>query len=233
MTLSLQIIAAGGAVLISGMIGILLLMPSEKTKRQSSAKVSRLKPDEPAVKDWEAVSLKLERVVQALRKEIEEYQRKEKTLERDLTVQKEKYNKLQEKLAQERDWQKKEEDDIEKKAKEILALKNDVRRIEHDLSVTHAQRLKFERDFREAKSEGESITVVRRNLELQVQKLEAETDNQRKQIKELKWENSQLSQKKDAESWVPKEDFQKLEAEIRNKERDIARLKEQIKREVL
>ncbi len=233
MTFSFQIIAAGIAVLLLGVLGILFLIPTEKTKRSRSFKENNAKPQEPLSKDWQAVSLKLERHIQALRKEVGEYQKTKMTLERDLAVEKQKYSKLQEKLAQERDWQKKEEDDIQKKANEILALKNDLRKIEHDLGVMHSERLSFERQAREAKIENDSLAQVRRNLELHVQKIEAENDTLRKQIKELRWETQRLSEKKDAESWVPKEDFQKLADQLRTKEKDLARLREQLKKETL
>lgn len=227
MTLSFQIIAAGIAVFLLGVLGILLIVPTKKTRRQRFSGEQKIKSQQPPQKDWQAVSLKLERHIQALRKEIDEFQRKEKDLQRDLSVQSQKYSKLQEKLLQERDWQKKESDDIEKKAQEILALKNDLRKMEHDLGVMHSDRLRFERQLRESKDENTSIAQVRRNLELHVQKIEAENEVLRKTVKELRWETERLSQKKDAESWVPKEDFEKLQADLRNKEKDLARLREQ------
>ena len=55
----------------------------------------------------------------------------------------------------------------------------------------------------------------------------------RKELREVKMQNMRLSEKKDAESWVPKEDFEKLVAELRHKEKDLARLKEHVKKEVL
>ena len=233
MTLSFQIIAAGIAILVVGVLGVLLLIPTEKTKRNRLRKEDKAKLDALPVKDWQAVSLKLERHIQALRTDIEEYQKKERILDREVTVQKEKYNKLQEKLAQERDWQKKEEDDLDKKAKEILALKNDLRKLEHDLGTMHSDRLRFERELREAKSDNESVNSVRRDLELQTAKLAAENESLRKELKEMKWENARLAEKKDTQSWIPKQDFEKLEADLRNKEKDLAHLREQIKKEVL
>ncbi len=233
MTLSFQIIAAGIAVFLLGVLGILLIVPTKKTRRERSSGEQKMKSQMPPQKDWQSVSLKLERHIQALRKEIDESQRKEKNLERDLSVQSQKYSKLQEKLLQERDWQKKESDDIEKKAQEILTLKNDLRKMEHDLGVMHSDRLRFERELRESKSENDSIVQVRRNLELHVQKIEAENEVLRKTVKELRWETERLSEKKDAESWVPKEDFEKLQDNLRNKEKDLVRLREQFKREVL
>lgn len=223
MTLSFQIIAAGVAVLLLGVLGILLVLPTEKTKKPRAQKLPATIDDERS-KDWQAVSLKLERHIQALRKQVVEYQKIKTVLERDLAIQTQKYNKLQEKLAQERDWQKKEEDDIQKKANEISALKNDLRKVEHELSAAHSDRLRFERELRESKMEKDSLAQVRRGLELHVQKIEAENDVLRKQIKELRWETERLSEKKDAESWVPKEDFQKLAEDLRNKEKELARL---------
>lgn len=228
MTLSFQIIAAGVAVLLLGVLGVLLVLPTEETKRPRPQKQPPA-PGQEQSKDWQAVSLKLERHIQALRKEIVEYQKTKTALEKDLAIQTQKYNKLHEKLAQERDWQKKEEDDIQKKTNEILSLKNDVRKIEHDLNTAHSDRLRFERELRESKLEKDSLAQVRRNLELHVQKIEAENDVLRKQVKELRWETERLSEKKDAESWVPKEDFQKLVEDLRDKEKELARVREQLR----
>jgi chromosome segregation ATPase len=235
MTLSFQMIAAGVAVIVFSVIGILLLMPAEKARQARRRKDEQIKAD-PA-KDWEANSLHLERHIQALRRDIETYQKTERTLTRDLEVQKEKYHKLQEKLTQERDWKKREDDELEKKTREIATLKTSLRTTEDDLNATHSERLRFERELREVKGELESVIAARRNFELQVQKLEAETESQRKQIKDLKWESSQLSNKladkKEAESWVPKDEFEKLQVELRHKDKELARLKEQFKKELL
>jgi len=234
MTLSFQMIAAGVAVLVFAVIGILLLVPPDKSKQRRLREEKE--KDDPA-KNWEETSLRLERHIQAMRREIETHQKTERTLTRDLDVQKEKYTKLQDKLSQERDWQKREEGDLEKKTKEITTLKTNLRTVEDNLNATHSERLKFEREAKEAKSELESVAQARRNFELKVQTLEAEVDNLRKQVKDLKWEISQLTgklvDKKEAESWVPKEEFEKLQKELRKKEDDIERFREQIKREVL
>ncbi len=232
MTISFQILVAGAAVLVFGLLGILLLVPSKKTKRNRMSKEERTKASEAPATDWQAVSLKLERHIQAMRKEVEELQKKERAVERELIVQKEKYIKLADKLAQERDWKKREEDELDKKTKEVLASKDDLRKMEHDLGLMHAERLRFERELKEAKSDNEAINTVRRDLELQTAKLSAENESLRKQVKEFRWEVERLSEKKDAESWVPKQDYEKLEAQFRNKEKDLAHLKEQLKKEI-
>lgn len=229
MTLSFQMIAAGIAVFLLGVLGFLALTPSAKSKRGRGHPSDKPKPNVPADKEWQAVSLKLERHIHALRKEIEEYQKKQRSLEADLSIEKQKYAKLQEKLLQERDWQKKEEADVEKKAQEIAALKNNSQKLENDLGSMHLERLRFERELRETKSENDAILQVRRALELQVQKLEAQNEALHKEVKELRWETQRLSEKKDAESWVPKEEFEKLQENLRNKEKDLARLQEQFK----
>lgn len=233
MEISFQVMAAGAVIIIAGIIGIVLLAPVDKMKRHRLARDSKDKAPIAPDKDWQAVSLKLDRHIQALRQEIQEYQKKARLLERDLTVGKEKYVKLQEKLAQERDWQKKEEQGLEKRAQETLALKTEARRLEHDLSVMHSDRLRLERELRESKSEQDAIHAVRRDLEMQVAKVNVENDSLRKELKELKWENMRLAEKKDAQSWIPKQDFEKLAETLQQTEKDLARLKEQLKKEVL
>ncbi|MCB9756816.1 MAG: hypothetical protein H6753_00150 [Candidatus Omnitrophica bacterium] len=232
MEISFQVMAAGAVVIIAGIIGLLLLVPTDKVKRHRLPRDAKDKVSSAPEKDWQAVSLKLERHIQALRKEIQEYQKKTSLLDRDLTVYKEKYVKLQEKLAQERDWQKKEEQGLEKRTQEILALKNEARRLEHDLSVMHSDRLRLERQLRESKSEQDTINMQRRDLELEIAKANAENERLRKEVKELKWDNVRLAEKKDAQSWIPKEDFEKLEVTFRQTEKELARLKEQLKKEV-
>ena len=232
MEISFQVMVAGAVVIVAGIIGLLLLAPVDKMKRSRVGRGAKDKVPLAPEKDWQAVSLKLERHIQALRKEIVEFQKKERVLSRDLTVQSEKYVKLQEKLAQERDWQKKEGEGVEKRTKEISALKTEARRLEHDLNVMHSDRLRLERELRESSREKEDLSTVRRDLELQVAKVRAENESLRKELKELKWENARLAEKKDAQSWVPKKDFEQVQASLHNTEKDLARLKEQLKKEV-
>lgn len=233
MEISFQVMVAGAVVIIAGMIGLLLLAPVDKMKRHRLQREAKDKAHIAPEKDWQAVSLKLERHIQALRKELEEHQKKVRILDRDLTVGKEKYVKLQEKLAQERDWQKKEEQGLEKRTQEMMALKNEVHRLEHDLSVMHSDRLRLERELRESKSQQDALAAMGRDLQLQVAKVNAENESLRKELKELKWENMRLAEKKDAQSWIPKEDFEKLATTLQQAEKELARLKEQLKKDVL
>lgn len=230
--MSFQMIAAGLAILLMGIVGYLLLIPGEKTSR---ARVKREKPakDEAPEKDWQAASLKLEKHIQELRKELEQSQKQERDLDREVALQKEKYAKLQDKLAQERDWQKREENDADKKIKEIQSLKAEIKKYEGELEAIQGQRLRLEREKREIKDALDGVTEERRKLDLELTKFKAENETFRKDLREYREQNAKLSEKKDAEIWVAKTDYEKLEVELRNKDKDLARLREQLKKEML
>ncbi|HOY09411.1 MAG TPA: hypothetical protein PLB05_04975, partial [Candidatus Omnitrophota bacterium] len=118
MPLTMEQVVILGLVMVFLLLGFLVLIPT--TPRGSPRKKFTYKVREQEVKDWQSVSLKLERVIRSLKHQMAQMQKEQKILERDVVVQKEKYAKLQSKVAQERGWQNKERSDIDKKTAEVI-----------------------------------------------------------------------------------------------------------------
>ena len=206
------------------LLAVLFLIPtSQDSFARKRAKAKR--EAEPENKDWQAVSLRLEKHIYALREEINGLKKNEKVLEKELEIQREKNNKLQEKLNQERGWQEKEKSDIEKKAAEIQRLKNDQQANEQMMAREHSTRLGLERENREVTRQLAATSELKRNLEGDNAKLNAQLDACRKEIMELKSENALLSRKQQDETWIAKTEYVKLESQLRSLEKELSQMK--------
>jgi chromosome segregation ATPase len=229
---SFYIIAIGAIIVICGLLALLLLLPTERVYRKMPKKTVP-KAEESQGKDWQEVSLRLERHIQGLRKEVQDGRRREKELEREMSVQKEKHAKLQEKLSQERGWQEKEQGSAEKRSREVLTLKAEIKNLEESVEKEHIETLRMAREILEFKDSLAAATDVRRSLEVQIAKLKTDSENDRKELRDLREANAKLSRKQDEDIWVAKAEYIKIETELKNKERELAKLREQLRRETL
>ena len=218
-----NVFAIIGVVLVLILLGVLFLIPSDKKKLQSK-KSQRPKAEEEH-KDWQAVSIKLEKHIHTLRHEIDEGERQRRTLEHELTIQKEKYVKLQEKLSQERGWQEKEHQDVDKKNKEILRIKEELKKLEENIEKEHRQRLEYERQFKDIKFEFVNLDEVKRSLEKELIILQGQAEGARKEIVELRASNQKFFQKQDDAAWVAKTDYVKLEKRLEDALKEVERLR--------
>jgi len=203
------------------LILIILLIPAERRKKKKRSE----KTPEEQIKEWQNACLKLEKHVQALRSQVDTLQKKGKTLEKDLLLQQEKNKRLQEKLSQERGWQEKEHADVDKKAKEVHALKEEIKRLEANLEKEHGQRLSLEREAKELKESLVKETEAKRALDSQILKLKAQGEGYRDEIKELRETNQKLSQKQEEKTFVSKSEYEKLEQLLKEKEKELEKLK--------
>lgn len=214
-------------------VGILLFPNVKRAKRRRKRKYPRI-PDEEN-KNWRMVSLRLERHIYTLRKEIAVLEKRSRTLEKDLEVQKEKYKKANAKLSQERGWQTKEVSDKEKKIQELIRLKKDLKEAEQNLAREHGQRLRFEKEMKEINESMEEYKETTRKLETEIATLKAQGEAERKQINELRTTNRRLEKKHDDATWIAKSEYVKMEKElkmeIRSREREIDRLKTILRKE--
>ncbi len=184
-------------------------------------------------KDWKEVSLKLERHIYNLRQEIEHLQKGARALEKELKIEKDKYAKLQEKLSQERGWQKKEEEDIERKTKEWLQQKEDLKTAEGNLEQEHRDRLRLERELEEIKTEALQANEGKRTLEIQIAKLNAQIEYYRKEMLQLREINAKLSQREEETTFIAKSEYAKLEQQLKQKDKELEALRNQLKKEIL
>ena len=106
-SLNIYIVLAIGISFI--LVGILFSQNVRVVRKRRRRKLPRMQKGDN--KDWQAVSLQLEKHIYSLRKEIDALEKKGKNVEKELMIEKQKYAKSQEKLSQERGWKKKESSD--------------------------------------------------------------------------------------------------------------------------
>jgi len=227
---SIDLFALLGVVFIIILLIVLFFTPTDKAKSRGK----RLRRDRPGEqgKDWRAASLRLEKHVYALRREIENGRNQCRHLERDLLVQKEKVKLSQNKLSQERDWQKKDRVDQEKKGQGILDLKKELKRAEQNVVKEHGQCLKLERELKDTQAEFSKVQEGQRALEIQLARLRAEHEQKDQKMRELQAENKRLNKKHDEATFVAKTDYEKLEKQLKDTEREFADFKRRIQREM-
>lgn len=216
------------AIVLMILIAVIFLVPGEQRARRR-----RKKKEEEEQKDWQGACLKLERHIYALRRDIEEGQRREKILDRDLNIQKEKYARLEDKIVQERSWQQKETTDAEKKGQELFHLKSDITKLENSLAQEHGVRLRLEKSLKESQESAIQANNSKLDLEAQIARLKALDEKYRKEMSDLRAQNNLLSKKHDESTWVAKSEYQKLEKQLQIKDKELERLKEQLRREML
>ena len=219
--LSTEILVLIAIIFIFLLLGFLFLMPSGKTGRRRKKRSNEGEQE----KDWQAVALKLERHINALRNQIDGMQKKGKILERELIIQKDKYEKVQEKLSQERKWQKKEKGDVEKKTNELIKLKKNFQEAEQNLAQEHGERLRLQKEVKETAGVVTDLSEAKGSLESEIMKLKAKNDSYRQEINELKVLNARISKKHDEATWVAKSQYDKVEQELRTKDKEIEKLK--------
>lgn len=204
------------------LVGILFI-PNVRKAEKKKFKVERKEPDDN--KDWKALCLQLEKYIHNLRKEILVLEKRTKDLEKDLGVERQKYDKIQEKLAQERGWQQKESVDSDKKAKEIMQLKRDLVSVEENLAREHGQRLQLEKSTKGMIDDIDRLNNEKISFELEISRLKAHVDVQRKEIIELRDLNAKLSKKQEDATWVAKSEYLRVERELKLAQEELDKLR--------
>ena len=200
---------------------IYIAFPNETTRRRRRKE----KPSEDPGKDWETVSLKLEKHILTLRAEIEKLQAEQRRSQRELVGEKEKNARLLEKLSQEKEWLLKEQQSMDKKDHEMRTLKQNQLKIEADLENDHSQKLRLESQARETKQELDNLTKEKREMSLKIMRLESELENYKQELLKQNKINMALK-KEDAEAnWVAKTEYERLEKLLKEKEVEVTKLR--------
>ncbi len=176
-------------------------------------------------KDWKTVSLRMERHIHDLKRDVFELQKKEKLLSRELEVSREKENALQIKLNQERGWQKKGVSEFEKRGLEVQKLNNGLKNAEERLANEHSEFLRIQRQDKELLDEIVVLKQEKQSLEQEFSQARAQAEAYRKEILELRAENARISKKHDDTSWIAKTEYMKVKEELRVKEKELERIK--------
>lgn len=228
--MSFDLFAVAAVILILLLAGVLYLLPSEKMSKKKWKRLVE-KAGEDTQKDWREACLKMEKHIHALRGQIEQGKVREKNFEKEVLIQKTKNKKMQEKLSQERGWQEKELTEVEKRTDAMVRLRQDLQTAEQDLHKEHGDRLRLERELKEIKESLATANNVQRSLETQIAKGQAQAENDRKEIMNLRVDNAKLSKQHDEVTWIAKSEYVKLEKQLRQIEQDFAKFKSQVKRE--
>jgi len=218
-------IVAIGVTIIFIVLLILFLIP---TSKKGSKKRERPPEQLPKETDWQAVAHKLEGHIYALRNQIADLEKKGHSSERELSEIKTKNKQLEEKLTLEEGWHKKEQEEIDKRTKEIGHLKEELKKAEEGLEREHTQRLRYERELAELKQSFEITDGHRKKIEIEMQKLKATLENMTKEMLEYKRENIQLKKKQEDTSFIAKSEYDKLERILREKEKELERIKREM-----
>ncbi len=216
------------AIVLVAVMGVLFLIPTEYSKRRRR----RSRKGDPEHKDWKALSLKLEKHVYALRRDVDQRRKQELILEKELTLQKEKYVKLQDKLAQERKWQTKDKSDKEKKTEDILRLTKDLKEAETSLTKEHGERLRLERELKEAEDRAAQAQEQCLSVESELAKEKARAEELRKEISDLREVNSKLSKKHEEATFVAKSEYTEIEKKLKATQKELEIFKQKIRREM-
>lgn len=200
---------------------LLVAFPNEKEK--SKRKREKL-IENTGQKDWEEVVSKLEKHIQTLKLEIEKAKSESFKTQRSLALEKEKCEKLQEKLFREKDWLSKEEDSADKKTREIRDLKQNLIKLQTDFDNEFALRLRLEQQLKDVKGECEALNNEKRDAALKLKKAEAEAEYFKKESAQLKKANVELKKESNEVQWVAKSEYEKLERLLREKEKELERV---------
>jgi len=216
------------AIVLVAVMGVLFLIPTEHSKRRRR----KSRKADPEHKDWKGLSLTLEKHVYALRRDVEQRIKQELILEKELTLQKEKYGKLQDKLGQERKWQTKDKSEKEKKSLEILRLTKDLKAAETHLTKEHGERLRLERELKEAGEMTVQAKDQRLATESELAKEKARCEDMRKEMSELRAVNNKLSKKHEEASFVAKSEFTQIEKKLKEAQKELEIFKQKVRREM-
>ncbi len=202
-----------GLIFVLIFIYVVFMIPNEIKQKKKHKKV--LKEEIVDQKDWKKTALRLEGYIISLKKQLSEFEKNEKLLEKSVLVEQVKAKKMKEKLSQEREWLVKEEKDMEKRAKELKLLKTELALIQEDLGKEHSLTLKLQNEGRMMKRDLDAAVERKRVLEGDLLEAKTKNDQFRSEIAHLKKDNRVLSKKNEDSQWVAKPDFMKIEKELR------------------
>ena len=226
------IIVMSMVVLIALTIVIYMLPadPAVKSKKKKEKeKKAVLTPDPAAVdasKDWKSIAERWEKNNQSLQGEIEKMKMDQKRDQQLVQERKSEVKELVEKLALEKGWREKEQETLEKFKHHEKDLKEQIYRTESDLEKEHSNRLRLERELQELKIKLEGVVEEKRQLSVHVRSQQTTIEVNTKELRELKYENSQLKEKREDVQWVTKSEFDELKKAFAAKEKELAQLKQ-------
>ena len=199
-----------------------------RLKRKKEKKLE-FTPDPAAVdtsKDWKSIAERWEKHNQSLQGEIEKMKMDQKKAQQLADESKSEAREVVEKLALEKSWREKEQETFEKFKLHEKDLKDQIFRTESDLEKEHSNRLRLERELQDIKIKYEQILEEKRLLSIKAGSQQTTLESNAKEIRELKFENSKLQEKREDIQWVAKSEFDELKKVFAAQEQELTRLKQ-------
>ncbi len=198
-------------------------------KKKEKERKPVLTPDPAGVdagKDWKSIAERWEKHNQSLLGEIEKMKMDQRRIQQVADEHKAETKDLVEKLALEKSWREKEQETLEKFKHHEKDFKDQIYRTEGDLEKEHSNRLRLERELQEIKIKHEQLVEEKRQLSIKAGSQQATLESNVKEIRDLKYENSQLKEKREDVQWVTKSEFDELKKAFAAKEKELAQLKQ-------
>jgi len=226
--MTVEFLLITGVVLILILLGIIFLIPGEKKGKRVKKKLQEELVQQK--QDLEKKASSLERHVRSLRERILALQKSEKANEKVLMVERVKVKKFQEKLSQEREWHKKEQNAIDKREKESYQLRTELGKIQESFSKEHTLNIRMEREIKDLKQKSDSLNDQRRMIESENARLKAKGENDKKEIAHFKKEIAQLSKKDEDAQWIAKSEYDRVARLLEEKEKELRRMERELEK---
>ena len=220
-------------IVLVGLAVVIYMLPADpvvkaKRKKEKEKKMV-MAPDPDAIdksKDWKAIAERWEKHNQSLLGEIEKMKMDQKRAQQLIDERKLEAKDLVEKLALEKSWREKEQETLEKYKLHEKDFKEQIYRTEADLEKEHSNRLRLERELQEIKIKHEQVVEEKRQLSIKASSQQTTLESNAREIRELKYANSQLKEKREDVQWVTKGEFDDLKKVLAAKEQELLRLKQ-------
>ena len=214
-------VVGAGIIFVLILVFIFLYNPSGKV---ISRKEKRKLAEEAAQqKNWQEVAGRLEKQVQSLRTEIIFLQKKEVTKDKEITFEKAKIEKCEEKLKQAQEWHDKEQQDVDRKVVEFRKIKEELLKIQSQYSQEHIETLRLQQELTALKNQWDMVNQERRTAQGDNAQLKARIENYLNEIRELKKDNSELQKKEDDKSWIAKTEYERVVKLLKETQKDLER----------
>ncbi|MBL8014029.1 MAG: hypothetical protein JNN05_09300 [Candidatus Omnitrophica bacterium] len=195
-------------------------MPAEKFRK-------RKRPVVPApVKevDWQAVAARTEKNNSTLANEIEALKKERKSFMEQLADNKKIIDEQLEQLAREKAWREKESQMVEKVKNFDHELKDELRKAQNMLDEEHSLKLKVDIELQEAKILISRLKEEVRALTVKTLAMEKQADVANKELKDLRYANTELKKQKEDVQWIAKSDYDEVVMKLKKVESELGRL---------
>jgi hypothetical protein len=226
------IIIVSFAVLVALAI-VIYMLPADPVvkakKKKDKEKKAASVPDPETIdksKDWKSIAERWEKHNQSLLGEIEKFKMDQKRAQQVVDERKAETKDLVEKLALEKSWREKEQETLEKFKLHEKDFKDQIFRTEADLEKEHSNRLRLERELQDFKIKYDQVLEEKRQLFIKASSQQTTLESNARELRDLKYENSQLKEKREDIQWVAKSEFDELKKSFAAKEQELTRLKQ-------